>query len=295
MPPDRRPPGRPARRRPVPRRGRRPPRRRPPEPLPQRPRPGSRRGCCRPGRTPRARPRTSRAKAPAGSDSTSGDASFPPHRRMGSRPSAQRQAYAGLDTAGVRIAATQTFPGPAWDEMPDVSCSNRGRRRSRCPASTCSPWQSSRSGRRSSSSSPTSGSSRTTASATTSSTSRPAASAGSPSRTRPGVLDAAVADLTLALILACRRHRRHGGPMHPRGRLAEQLGAARAARTRPRGRDARARRPRTDRPGGRHAARRRSAWRSPSTRAPAGSRSTSCSHVRRRLAPRAADGGDAMA
>ena len=50
----------------------------------------------------------------------------------------------------------------------------------------------------------------------------------------PGVLDAAVADLTLALILACRRHLVAVGPVRPRGPLAARLGTARAARPRPR-------------------------------------------------------------
>ncbi len=136
----------------------------------------------------------------------------------------------------MRIAATQTFPGPAWDELPDVELLERGRRRSRCPASTCRSSRSiARSGRRSSTSSPTSASSRTTASATTSSTSRRAAGAAIAVTNTPGVLDAAVADLTLALILATaagtssRRDR-----LDPGGRLAARLGAPRAPRARSR-------------------------------------------------------------
>ena len=110
----------------------------------------------------------------------------------------------------------------------------------------------------------------------------------------PGVLDAAVADLTLALILACRRHLvesdrfvREGGWQRGWAR-PELLGRDLA------GLDARPRRHRADRPRGRAAAPRRSGCAIVFHRRSGGlPLDELLAHVRRRLAPRAAHARDA--
>ena len=155
------------------------------------------------------------------------------------------------------IAATQTFPGPAWDELPDVMLldswppaeplpgvevlveavvavgpaeldllpdlrlvANYGVGYDRVDVVACRER-------------------------------------GVAVTNTPGVLDAAVADLTLALILACRRHLVASDRFVREG-AGSEAGRGRAARPRPRRGDARPGRLRPDRAAGRDAARRRS-------------------------------------